>query len=130
MGFKQRLGIDYEQKNSPVMSDVTLRVIICISLRNGWKLIKLDIKNAFLNSELEEILFISLPGGWEEVSSEDEGKIGLLKKALYGLKQASRAFYKEITTKLTSVLSMTQSKTDMYYLSMIRWCADCTWTIY
>ncbi|RVW48506.1 Retrovirus-related Pol polyprotein from transposon TNT 1-94 [Vitis vinifera] len=50
-----------------------------------------DIKNAFLNGELEEKVFMTLlPGFCKE---EEETKVCKLKKYLYGLKQSPRAWF-------------------------------------
>ena len=51
-----------------------------------WELRQLDIKNAFLNGDLEEEIFMRIPPGFEE-----KGKVCRLIKSLYGLKQFPRA---------------------------------------
>ena len=55
-----------------------------------WPLQQLDIKNAFLNGELEEEVYMAVPPGLEQESSN---KVFQLKKALYGLKQSPRAWF-------------------------------------
>jgi len=51
-----------------------------------WELHQLNIKNAFLNGDLEEEIFMRIPPGFEE-----KGKVCKLIKSLYGLKQSPRA---------------------------------------
>ena len=47
----------------------------------------MDVKNAFLNGDLTEEVYMQAPYGY----SDCLGKVCLLRRALYGLKQASRA---------------------------------------
>lgn len=48
----------------------------------------MDVKIAFLNRELKEIIFMTGPKGYIDEVSKD--KVYKLKKSLYGLKQSLR----------------------------------------
>ncbi|RVW86325.1 Retrovirus-related Pol polyprotein from transposon RE1 [Vitis vinifera] len=56
-----------------------------------WPLHQFDIKNVFLNGELEEEVFMMLPPGFYK--EEEEIRACKLKKSLYGLKQSPRAWF-------------------------------------
>jgi hypothetical protein len=65
----------------------TIRTLIVIASIRQWHISQLDVKNAFLNGDLQEEVYIAPPLG----ISQDFGYVCKLKKALYGLKQAPRA---------------------------------------
>lgn len=83
LGYKQIMGLGYDQTNSPVMSDTGLRIIISLSLKNGWKMIKLDVKNAFLKAEINDLIYIVLPKGWSEATGDNLSKIAVLKGVVW-----------------------------------------------
>ena len=58
----------------------------------------MDVKNVFLQGDLEEQVYIVLPPGfWSELN---KSAICQLKKSLYALKQAPRAWNSKITQRL------------------------------
>ena len=81
-GYSQRYLIDYFQTKADVAASRSIRMILAIAALKGYDLTQLDVKTAFLNSELKEEIWIHAPEG-----SKD--KYWRLKKALYGLVQAA-----------------------------------------
>ncbi|RVW39496.1 Retrovirus-related Pol polyprotein from transposon RE1 [Vitis vinifera] len=69
----------------------TIRVLFSLAANLDWPLHQFDIKNAFLNGELEEEVFMMLPPGFYK--EEEETRVCKLKKSLYGLKQSPRAWF-------------------------------------
>jgi hypothetical protein len=84
-GFTQSYGIDYQETFAPVTKLNTIRVLLSLAANQDWPLHQLDIKNAFLNGDLEEEVYMEIPPGLE--TSSNVNRVCRLKKSLYGLKQ-------------------------------------------
>lgn len=105
-GFEQQKGIDYDETFSPVISSCAIRIIFAIAAERNAKIIKFDIKSAFLYGTLDEEIYMHLPQGYE-----DNNQVCKLDKSLYGLKQASMKFNEKFTTFLKT-LGMEQLKSE------------------
>ena len=57
-GFSKKEGIDYEDTFSIVNRYTIIRSIISLASVLGWKLHQMDVKTPFLNSEVEEEVYI------------------------------------------------------------------------
>ena len=64
-GFTQVEGIDYKGSYAPILSEKSFRILLIMRLKNPeWDCIKLDIETAFLNTKLEENLYVELTPGY------------------------------------------------------------------
>ncbi|KAK8924090.1 hypothetical protein KSP39_PZI019084 [Platanthera zijinensis] len=70
----------------------TVRVLISVAFHHQWPLFQLDIKNAFLNGDLQETVYMQQPPGFVTMR---ESQVCRLLKALYGLKQSPRAWFEK-----------------------------------
>ncbi len=82
-GFHQREGVDYHEVFAPTGKYTTLRVLLAIAAAEDMEVHQLDIKTAFLNSNLDEEIYIEQPPAFED---GDANTVCHLKKLLYGLK--------------------------------------------
>jgi hypothetical protein len=89
-GFIQREGIDFEEVFAPVARMESVRLLLALAAAKDWQVHHLDVKSAFLNGELAEIVFVKQAPGF--VVKGAEHKVLRLRKALYGLRQAPRAW--------------------------------------
>ena len=87
-GYTQKAGIDYSETFSPVVKFETVRIVMAITATDDLEIIQFDIKTAFLNGDIAELLYMEQPEGFIDIDHPDY--VCLLHKALYGLKQASR----------------------------------------
>ena len=58
-GYVQQEGIDFDEVVAPVACLDTVRVILTLVANKGWQVHHLDVKSAFLNSELEEEVYVA-----------------------------------------------------------------------
>jgi Reverse transcriptase (RNA-dependent DNA polymerase) len=87
-GYKQQVGIDYEEVFAPVARMETIRLLISLVAQSKWRIYQMNVKLAFLNGVLEEEVYIKQPPGY--LKEDGESKVLKLIKILYGLKQAPR----------------------------------------
>lgn len=85
-GYAQIPGVDYYETFSPVVRHTSLRILFAISVREGYNIHQMDAITAFLQSELEETIYMLQPEGYIDKTD----RVCLLKKSIYGLKQAGR----------------------------------------
>ena len=83
-GFVQKYGVDYEETFAPMENMPTIRIILTLSVAQGWKVFQCDVKSAFLNGELDVEIFMNQPEGF--IVEGKESFMCKLKKSLYGLK--------------------------------------------
>ncbi|TFY78270.1 hypothetical protein EWM64_g5745 [Hericium alpestre] len=93
-GFSQIPGVDYTDTFAPVAKLSSIRILAALAARFDWELHQMDVKNAYLNGDLEEEIFMKQPPGFPTPGQEQ--KVCHLFKPIYGLKQAGRRWYKKL----------------------------------
>ena len=113
-GFKQREGVYFSEMFAPTVSSSCVRLLSAIPCQCGLDLCYFDVDQAFVQSDLEEDVFLRLPKRCGDLS----GKVVRLNKSLYGLKQTSRTWHAHLT-KCLKILGFEQYMTDVCVFRLI-----------
>ena len=97
-GFVQREGIDFEEVFVPVARMESIRLLLALAAAKDYRVHHLDVKSAFLNGELAEMVFVRQPPAF--AVKEAEHRVLRLCKALYGLWQVPRAWNAKLDAML------------------------------
>jgi len=109
-GYTQIFGLDYVDIFSPVAKMASVRLFIVMATLQQWPLYQLDVKNAFLNGDLHEEIYMEQPPDFV-AQRESFGLVCRLRKFLYGLKQSPRAWFVKFSN-VVQQFGMTRSEGD------------------
>jgi hypothetical protein len=68
-----------------------IRIVLTFATFKEFKLYQMNVKNAFQNGVIQEVVFVRQPPGFE--NPKYHNRVYKFSKALYGLKQASWVWY-------------------------------------
>ena len=98
-GCGQREGIDFFETFAPTPTASCIRLFGAIACELDLNLCHFDAEQAFVQSNLDEDVFVRLPRGCGEMS----GEVVRLDCSLYGLKQASGSWQNHLLSHMESV---------------------------
>ena len=93
-GFSQVEDLDFGETFAPVARLEAIRILLAYASHHEMKLYQMDVKSAFLNGFINELVYVDLPPGFEDPRYSNH--VYSLSEALYGLKQAPRAWYERL----------------------------------
>ena len=93
-GFAQVEGLDFGETFAPIARLEAIRILLAYASHHNMKLFQMDVKSAFLNGFINELVFVEQHPGFED--SRYPNHVYRLNKVLYGLKQAPRAWYERL----------------------------------
>jgi hypothetical protein len=91
LDFGETYGLDFGETYAPVARPESIRILLTFATHHDFKLYQMDVKSAFLNGPISELVYVEQPPGFED--SMFSNHVYELHKPLYGLKQAPRAWY-------------------------------------
>ena len=95
--FIQDYGIDYKETFALVARISSVCVLLAVTTASKWDIFQMDVKNAFLNRDLSEKVYMQPPPGL----SVESNKVCHIRHALYGLKQAPRAWFAKFSSTIS-----------------------------
>ena len=90
----QKYGIDYEETFAHVARLTSVKCLIVVAVVRSWPLYQMDVKNAFLNGDLHEEVYMQPPPSYPHSGSQ----VCCLRCAFYGLKQTPRAWFEKFNS--------------------------------
>ena len=107
-GFLQVPGVNYFDTYAPVAKLASIRTILALAARQDLELHQVNIKGAYLNSELTdgECIYMRQPPGYGDLTHPK--RVCRLRKTLYGLKQSGRRWYQKLMQILVVKLHFKQ----------------------
>lgn len=107
-GFTQRYGENYWDTYAPVVKCSTIKMLLARSLEDDMMVDQIDIRNAYVKSDLKECIYMKQPKGFELGNN----MVCKLNKSLYGLKQAGYEWNKCLNDFLTEDLKFQRLMSD------------------
>ena len=105
-GDPQIEGVDFFETFAPVVSWITNRLLLILSIHLNLSTMQVDYTSAFLHATLNDEVYVEMPRGYKS-----PGKVLKLNRSLYGLRQSPRNFFLHLKSKLEG-LDFVQSSAD------------------
>ncbi|GJW20339.1 ribonuclease H-like domain-containing protein [Tanacetum coccineum] len=71
----QQLGVDFDETFSLVVKRATIRMVLSLVVSRKWPIHQLDVKNAFLNGDLSETVYMHQPPSFVDVRFPNYGSL-------------------------------------------------------
>jgi hypothetical protein len=111
-GFSQVEGLDFGETFALIARLKAIHILLAYASCYDIKLYQMDVKSAFLNGFINELVYVEQPPGFEDPRYPNHAY--RLSKALYGLKQAPRAWYERLRDYSSKRASRSGPSTQPY----------------
>lgn len=84
-GFTQIEGLDFGETFAPVARLESIRILLAFATNLNFKLYQMDVKSAFLNGPINELVYVEQPPGFDTCTSSTRHSMGLSKPLELGM---------------------------------------------
>ena len=102
-GWNQVHGRDCGGTYAPVCRLQSIRVVLAIAAELNLEVRQLDVKTAFLYTDIEEEVYVKTAPGFETINKDGVQLVMKLGKSLHGLTQSPQKWWKTIDRKLIEI---------------------------
>ena len=88
-GYTQLKGLNYNDTYAPTARMTSIRILMAMVVQSGYHIHHVDVNNAYLNSDIDYLVFMSQPEGYVQ----DPTLVCKLHKSIYGLKQSAAMWH-------------------------------------
>ena len=117
MGFSQVHAVDFLETYAPTPAASRVKLLVADAIENDWELWQLDVKQAFIQADLDFNVFMKLSDSCGDKKSE---RLVKLNKSFYCLQQAGRRWAMRLGDVIVSKVEMEQCKADPCVFQLIR----------
>lgn len=115
-GFRDDTAYCIYETYSPVVNWWLIRWAIALANKHGFKLTKYDVSTAFLNADLQNVVYLCVPEG---MTAENHETALELKKSIYGLRPSSKNWYNLVNeTALTLGFRRSHADRCLYHQTL------------
>ncbi|GKA76473.1 ribonuclease H-like domain-containing protein [Tanacetum coccineum] len=117
-GSSQQLGVDFDETFNLVIKPATIRMVLSLAVSRKWLIHQLDVKNAFLNSDLSETVYMHQPPGFVDARQGTQVAYLLIYLDDIILTASSPALLQQIIDSLHNEFDMTDLGALNYFLGI------------
>ncbi|GJW78576.1 ribonuclease H-like domain-containing protein [Tanacetum coccineum] len=117
-GSSQQLGVDFDETFSSVVKPATILTVLSLAVSRKWPIHQLDVKNAFLNGDLSEIVYMHQPPDFVDARQGSQVAYLLIYVDDIILTASSPALLQQIIDSLHNEFDMTDLGALNYFLGI------------
>ncbi|GJV29718.1 putative reverse transcriptase domain-containing protein [Tanacetum coccineum] len=126
-GFTQMVGFDYNEVFSSVIRHTSIWVILALTACKDYELEQFDVKMAFLYGNLEEMIYMRQPAGYEQCNKAEIGSTKSLLQKDFDMKELGEANkilgMETVRDQSRKIMSVSQSGDyDVERMSKVPYC--------